>query len=41
MQIRSSLKSARKRSKTCQVIKRKGNTYVIDKKNKRFKVKQG
>lgn len=41
MKIVSSLKSAKKRSRTCQVIKRKGQVYVIDKKNKRFKTKQG
>lgn len=40
MKIVSSLKSAKKRSRDCQVIKRKGRVYVIDKKNKRLKTKQ-
>jgi large subunit ribosomal protein L36 len=41
MQVKSSLKSAKKRDKNCQVVKRKGRTYVINKKNPRYKVKQG
>lgn len=40
MKIVSSLKSAKKRDKNCQVIKRKGRVYVINKKNPRFKAKQ-
>jgi len=41
MKILSSLKSAKKRDKNCQVIKRKGRIYVINKKNPRFKARQG
>lgn len=37
----SSLKSARKRSRTCQLIRRHGKLLVIDKLNKRHKVRQG
>lgn len=41
MKVLSSLKSAKKRDKNCQVIKRKGRLYVINKKNPRFKARQG
>jgi len=29
------------RDKNCQVVKRKGKLYVINKRNPRFKVRQG
>ena len=38
MKIKASVK---KRSNDCQVIKRKGKVYVINKKNPRFKQRQG
>ncbi len=38
MKIRASVK---KRSKDCQIIKRKGKIFVINKKNPRFKQRQG
>ncbi len=38
MKIRASVK---KRSNDCQVIKRKGKIFVINKKNPRFKQRQG
>jgi large subunit ribosomal protein L36 len=41
MKVLSSLKSAKTRDKHCQVIKRKGRLYVINKKNPRFKARQG
>ncbi|WP_194966900.1 ribosomal protein bL36 [Rickettsia endosymbiont of Cardiosporidium cionae] len=41
MKIISSLKSARKRSRNCKLIKRGFKIFVIDKKNKRFKARQG
>lgn len=41
MKVLSSLKSAKKRDKNCQVIKRKGRVYVINKKNPRYKARQG
>lgn len=38
MKVKSSLK---KRSRDCQIVKRKGVLYVISKKNPRFKQRQG
>ena len=41
MKVASSLKTLKNRDKDCQVVKRGKRTYVINKKNKRFKAKQG
>jgi large subunit ribosomal protein L36 len=41
MKIRNSLRSLKKRDKDCRVVRRKGRTYVINKKNPRFKARQG
>ncbi|MCC2646101.1 MAG: rpmJ [Rickettsiaceae bacterium] len=41
MKVASSLKSLKKRDKDCQIVKRKGKIFVINKKNKRYKAKQG
>mgnify|MGYP002880737013 CR=1 FL=1 len=41
MQVLSSLKSAKNRSKDCQIVKRRGRLYVICKSNPRFKAVQG
>jgi large subunit ribosomal protein L36 len=41
MKILSSLKSAKKRDKNCRVVRRKGKLFVINKKNPRFKARQG
>ena len=41
MKIVNSLKTLKNRDKDCRVIRRKGRTYVINKKNPRFKVRQG
>lgn len=41
MQVLSSLKSAKRRSKDCQVVRRRGKLYVICKSNPRFKARQG
>ena len=41
MRVLSSLKSAKKRDKDCQVIKRRGKVFVINKKKPRFKARQG
>ena len=41
MKVRNSLKSAKIRDKDCRVVRRKGRLYVINKKNPRFKVRQG
>ena len=38
MKVKASVK---KRSADCKVIKRKGKVYVINKKNPRFKQRQG
>lgn len=40
MKVVSSLKSAKNRSKDCQVVKRRGKTFVICKSNPRFKGRQ-
>jgi large subunit ribosomal protein L36 len=40
MRIASSLKTLKKREKDCRVIRHRGRTYVINKKNPRFKAKQ-
>jgi len=41
MKIVNSIKTLKVRDKNCRVIKRRGRTYVINKKNPRFKVRQG
>jgi large subunit ribosomal protein L36 len=41
MQVLSSLKSAKTRDKNCRIIRRKGKLLVINKKNPRFKARQG
>ncbi|ABV84911.1 MULTISPECIES: type B 50S ribosomal protein L36 [spotted fever group] len=41
MKVVSSLKSLKKRDKDCQIVQRRGKIFVINKKNKRFKAKQG
>ena len=41
MKIRNSLKSAKTRDKNCAVVRRKGRIYVINKRNPRFKARQG
>ncbi|MDZ4737082.1 MAG: type B 50S ribosomal protein L36 [Rhodospirillaceae bacterium] len=41
MKVRNSLKSAKARDKDCVVVRRKGRVYVINKKNPRFKTRQG
>ncbi|MGB8192934.1 MAG: type B 50S ribosomal protein L36 [Chitinophagaceae bacterium] len=38
MRVRASIK---KRSTDCKIVKRKGRLYVINKKNPRFKQRQG
>ncbi|NNE54884.1 MAG: 50S ribosomal protein L36 [Flavobacteriales bacterium] len=38
MKVRASLK---KRSADCRIVKRKGRLYVINKKNPKFKQRQG
>lgn len=41
MKIANSLKTLKKRDRNCRVIKRRGRVYVINKKNPRFKARQG
>ncbi|MAS51687.1 MAG: 50S ribosomal protein L36 [Flavobacteriales bacterium] len=38
MKVRASVK---KRSSDCKIVKRKGKVYVINKKNPKFKQRQG
>ncbi|MBV9332005.1 MAG: type B 50S ribosomal protein L36 [Alphaproteobacteria bacterium] len=41
MKIRNSLRSLKRRDKDCRIVRRKGRVYVINKKNPRFKARQG
>jgi large subunit ribosomal protein L36 len=41
MKVRNSLRSLKHRDKDCRVVRRKGRVYVINKKNPRFKARQG
>jgi large subunit ribosomal protein L36 len=41
MKVRNSLKSLKGRDKNCRVIRRKGRVYIINKKNPRYKARQG
>ena len=41
MKIASSLKSLKKKDLNSKVVKRRGKLYVINKKNPKFKARQG
>jgi large subunit ribosomal protein L36 len=41
MKIRHSIKSAKTRERNCVVVRRKGRLYVINKKQPRYKTRQG
>lgn len=41
MKIVSSLRSKKNRDSNCQIVKRKGRVYVINKKNPKLKARQG
>jgi len=41
MKVRSSLKTLKNRGKGCQLVRRRGRIYVIDKTNPRNKARQG
>ncbi len=41
MKVVNSLKTAKLRDKNCRVVRRRGRIYVINKKNPRFKARQG
>ena len=41
MKVRNSLRSLKGRDKNNRIVRRKGRTYVINKKNPRMKARQG
>lgn len=41
MKVANSLKTLKKRSRNCRIVRRKGRVYVIDKSNPRNKARQG
>jgi large subunit ribosomal protein L36 len=41
MKIANSLKALKKRDANCKLVRRKGRVYIINKKNKRYKARQG
>lgn len=41
MKVVNSIARLKKRSKDCQVVKRRGRIYIICKTNSKFKVRQG
>ena len=41
MKVSSSLKTLRSRDRNCQIVRRRGKLYVINKKNPRMKARQG
>lgn len=41
MKVINSLKAAKTRDKNCRIVRRRGRVYVINKKNPRFKARQG
>lgn len=41
MKVRNSLRSLKQRNRDCQIVRRKGRVYVINKTQKRFKARQG
>jgi large subunit ribosomal protein L36 len=41
MKVVNSLKTAKLREKGCRIVRRRGRVYVINKKNPRFKARQG
>ncbi len=41
MKVVASLKTAKRREKNCRIVRRKGRIYVINKKNPRYKARQG
>jgi large subunit ribosomal protein L36 len=41
MKVRSSIKSLKSRHPACQVVRRRGRVYVINKKDARYKARQG
>ncbi|UCH73999.1 MAG: type B 50S ribosomal protein L36 [Rhodospirillales bacterium] len=41
MKVVNSLKSMKARHKECRIVRRKGRLFVINKRNPRFKARQG
>ncbi len=41
MKVLNSLKSAKRRDRECRIVRRRGRVYVINKRNPRFKARQG
>ena len=41
MKVVNSLKTMKTRDKNCRIVRRRGRVYVINKKNPRFKARQG
>jgi len=41
MKVRNSLKTAKARHKECRLVRRKGRVYIINKRDPRFKARQG
>ena len=41
MKVRNSIKSLKNRHKDCQVVRRRGRVYVINKTHRRYKARQG
>ena len=41
MKVRNSLRSLKSRHRDCRVVRRKGRVYLINKRNPRFKARQG
>ncbi|MCY4190807.1 MAG: type B 50S ribosomal protein L36 [Rhodospirillaceae bacterium] len=41
MKIASSIKTLKNRHKDCRVVRRRGRVYVINKKVRKFKARQG
>ena len=41
MKVANSLRSLKTRHRDCQIVRRKGRVYVINKTDPRFKAKQG
>ena len=41
MKVRNSLRSLKELHRDCQIVRRKGRIYVINKPNRRFKARQG
>jgi large subunit ribosomal protein L36 len=41
MKVINSLKTAKLRDKNCRLVRRRGRVYIINKRNPRFKARQG